>query len=343
MMKNKLTYLLAALVLSACSGGGSKNSSSTEVVDELRELAMMNFMPLEASEKPDDPNNPKIVLGKKIFFEKGLSSNNTVSCNSCHNMDNYGVDNLALSNGVNGGMTERNSPTVLNVQMHIAQFWDGRAATLRDQIRMPLMNDAEMAMSDEETIVKSLNDIPGYKEIFAEVYPESGEIKIEDMSDAVATYIESLVFPSKFDKYLTDNSFNLNDKELSGLDLFMSKNCTDCHQGQLLGGDGYEKFGVHDIYWKYTRGHKIDSGKYLLSRDPDDLFVFKVPSLRNAAKTYPYFHDGSVYSLENAIQIMGKIQLNEDINAQEASDIAAFLSTLTGEDTSKEEITASIK
>lgn len=341
MRKNNLIILISALMFAACTGG-NKDTSSVEV-DELRELALMNFMPLVPSEKPDDPSNPKIVLGKKIFFEKGLSSDNTISCNSCHDMNNYGVDNLALSNGAEGGGTGRNSPTVLNVQMHVAQFWDGRAATLRDQIRMPIMAEGEMAMADEQAIVSSLNSLNGYQEMFAGVYPETGEITIEDMSDAVATYIESLVYASKFDKYLTDNSFNLSEKELSGLNLFMGKNCTDCHQGQLLGGDGFEKFGVHENYWKYTQGAKIDSGKYLISGDTEDLYVFKVPSLRNVVKTYPYFHDGSVSNLSSAIQIMGKVQLNENISAQEASDIAAFLATLTGEPTNTLDLTASAK
>lgn len=342
-MKNTyLIYLLTSVVLLGC-GGDKKQAATEEKVDELRENARLNFMPLEASAKPDDPNNPKIVLGKKIFFEKGLSADNSTSCNSCHDVSKYGVDNLAFSPGAKGGSSKRNSPTILNTHMQVAQFWDGRVKTLREQIRMPIMTDGEMSMASEQSIVDALNRIDGYKEMFTSVYPGSNGINIEDMSDAVATYIESLVYPSKFDKYLTDNSFNLNQHELLGLKLFMEKGCTDCHQGRLLGGDSFEKFGVHDIYWKYTRGIDIDSGKYAVTGNVEDIFVFKVPSLRNVDKTYPYFHDGSVQQLEKAIQVMGKVQLDEEINAREASSIAEFLATLTSEIPARGEMTAGIR
>lgn len=341
----RYTYLICGLIsLTVIGCGGTENKSSSAstsegTVDDLRETARLNFLPLEenSSTKASDD---KIVLGKRIFFEKGLSLDNSTSCNSCHNIDNFGVDNLALSKGAEGGFTARNTPTIFNTHMHAFQFWDGRAKTLREQIRMPIMTEGEMAMADEESIVRALNSVSGYKEEFKKVYPASSGIEVDDMSDAVATYIESLVYPSKFDKYLSDNSFELSSSELSGLELFMDKGCTDCHQGRLLGGDSFEKFGVHDIYWKYTRGVKIDSGKFLVTRDPEDLFVFKVPSLRNVDKTQPYFHDGSIDDLVRAIQVMGKVQLNEEINKEDAKSIAVFLETLTGQ---APKMTASLK
>ena len=324
-MKHNLhCFLIISSILLGCDNG-KKNSSGAK--PSLLEDAQTYFEPLDLTNVPDK-NDPKVVLGKEIFFDKRFSKDYSTSCNSCHDMAKFGVDNLAASHGTDGALTGRNSPTVLNVSGHIAQFWDGRAKTLRDQIRMPMLALGEMSMPDEAAILERLNDGDKYKIMFAGLYADG--ITLENMSDAVASFIESFTFPSKFDKFLNGEE-ELNDAALRGLSQFIDKGCVDCHAGQLFGGEEFEKFGIYYDYWRFTSSDHLDSGVYKLTKDPDDLFVFKVPSLRNSRVTYPYFHDGSVNDLNQAIIIMGKTQLDVEISKSEAADIAEFLNTLTTE------------
>lgn len=339
---NTILFIAVLAWVWSCGSKSGESSGNANNGSSFKELAESNFMPLESNTKGLNRDDPKVVLGEKVFFEKGLSKDKSTSCNSCHDMANFGVDNVQFSKGAEGKLTKRNSPTVFHVGSQVAQFWDGRAKTLRDQIRMPIMTDGEMSMESEQEIIDRLNAIQGYQEMFQKAYPNADEITIENMSDAVANYIETFSFPSKLDKYLTGNEDVLSKTELKGMKLFIEVGCTDCHQGRLLGGDGFEKFGVHDAYWKHTGTTKIDSGRFEVSHMDKDMFVFKVPSLRNVAKTYPYFHDGTVSNLERAIQIMGKVQLNRDISSDDASSIAAFLRTLTSEVPKDQKLSAGI-
>ena len=323
MKKSIVPYLIfAMLMLSlACNSNQDK---------QLLVLAKDYFIPIETSTGGVQVNQGKVNLGKRLYFEKRLSKDNSTSCNSCHRIDQFGVDNLKLSNGVGGASTKRNSPSIFYTSFHASQFWDGRATTLRDQIRMPIMTEGEMEMPNEKAILKVLNTIEGYKEEFQNIYPDSNEITMANMSDAVASFIESMVYPSRFDDYLNGNLEALNSEELKGMRLFIDKGCVDCHEGKIMGGDSFERFGqLGAAYWDYTKSIYPDSGRYLITGVQEDIFVFKVPSLRNVAKTQPYFHDGSVARLEDAIKIMGELQLNIELTDEEVSKILSFLNSLT--------------
>lgn len=330
-----LHLTLSCLFISCGDGketGTQEQSSSPKELntEDFRALAGQHFETLDLSSLPDK-NGPKVVLGKALFFDPRLSETGEVSCNSCHDINKFGVDNKALSEGVNGHMTERNSPTILNTSGQVAQFWDGRATTLREQVRMPIMNESEMGMT-EETLISILKSDEQYQQQFGLAFPNE-EIDMDNMADALASYIESEVYYSKFDLYQLGET-ELSASELAGMKIFIDKGCTDCHDGVLLGGNDFEKFGVFDDYWKLTKSTSQDSGRFLVTGDPEDLYVFKTPSLRNVSMTQPYFHDGSVESLQEAVRIMGKVQLDIDLSNEEVRAIVGFLSTLTGENSS---------
>ncbi len=284
----------------------------------------------------ENPNNPlteeKVVLGKTLYFDKILSKDNTQSCNTCHNLDTYGVDNNSFSAGNDGGLGGRNSPTTLNAALHMAQFWDGREPDVEAQAGGPVLNPVEMAMASEEDVVERLENSDLYIDLFEEAFPlDETPISYENMKLAIGAFERKLITPAPFDAYMKGNSTALNEEEKEGLNTFIEAGCTTCHMGPLLGGSMYQKFGLHADYWEHTKSAKKDEGKFEVTGNEADKYVFKVPSLRNITKTAPYFHDGSVASLEEAIAIMSVTQVGKELTPEEAKSIAVFLETLTGE------------
>jgi len=274
----------------------------------------------------------KIDLGKKLYFDNRLSKDNTQSCNTCHNLSTYGVDNKSFSEGNDGGLGGRNSPTTLNASLHIAQFWDGREPTVEAQAGGPILNPVEMAMHSEKDVMERLKQIDDYSILFKKAFPNEKEVYTYDnLKKAIGAFERQLLTPSKFDDYLAGNKSALSDDEKEGLNTFIEVGCVACHSGALLGGTTFMKFGTFGDYWDLTKSDKIDNGKFDLTQKESDKYVFKVPSLRNIEKTYPYFHDGSVNSLEDAVSIMAKLQLNKDLTEKEIKNIVIFLNTLTGE------------
>lgn len=274
----------------------------------------------------------QVKLGQQLWYEPRLSLGNTVSCNSCHNLATGGVDNLPTSPGHKGSLGGRNSPTVLNAALLGSQFWDGRAATVEEQAGGPLLNPVEMAMPNEAAVEKKLADIPEYQEAFKTAFPEdAGKMSFKNITTAIAAFERTLLTPTKWDAYLKGDVNALNDQERSGLRSFMNNGCIACHKGVNLGGDSFQKFGlVKGPYWKFIDSKTHDNGRFDVTQDEKDKFFFRVPGLRNVAKTYPYFHNGSVWDLKEAISIMGQAQLGKEIPAQEIDDIAAFLNSLSG-------------
>ncbi|WP_233897294.1 cytochrome-c peroxidase [Tenacibaculum piscium] len=273
----------------------------------------------------------KIFLGKLLFEEKRLSKDNTISCASCHDLDNFGADTEAVSKGVDGKTGTRNAPTVFNSSLHIAQFWDARAKTVEEQAGMPILNPVEMAMESEQAVVDKISKIEKYQDLFKKAYPnQANPINFDNLTKAIGAFERTLLMPSKFDEYLKGNQQALNQQEKKGLFIFMSRNCISCHDGPLVGGGKIRNFGS-DIrpYWEHTKSKVIDKGVFSITNKPIDLYAFKVPSLRNVAKTAPYFHDGSVAELENAIRIMGKVQLDKKLEEADIKSIKLFLETLT--------------
>ncbi len=301
--------------------------------DELMRQAKAAFKPIpsRAAELKGNPSSPaKVELGKMLFFDPRLSSSWLISCNTCHNLGLGGVDALETSIGHQWQKGPRNSPTVLNAVLNIAQFWDGRAKDLREQAKGPVQATVEMNSTPERT-VETLRSMPGYVEQFQRAFPGEPEaLTFDNMAKAIEVFEATLLTPdSSFDKYLKGEDDALNNAEKEGLRLFMSKGCRSCHGGVNLGGTGYFAFGVVE-----RPGAEIlpptDKGRFAVTKTASDEYVFKSPSLRNIALTAPYFHSGRVWDLKQAVEIMGSSQLGITLNESEADAIVAFLNTLTG-------------
>lgn len=270
----------------------------------------------------------KAKLGKKLFFDARLSKDSTISCATCHPIHMGGMDNLEKSFGVNGVEGDVNSPTVLNSGYNFVQFWDGRARTLEEQAEGPLHNPKEMATNWMEVIGKLRKD-ELYNDLFKIVYND--EIKSIYIQDSIAEYERTLVAPGRFDRFLLGDANAISKTEKEGYDLFKSYGCSSCHQGINVGGNMYEKLGVFTPYFSDKKTTESDRGRFNTTGDKAHLHEFKVPSLRNVVKTYPYFHDGSVKTLEEAIKIMAKYQIGQSIPDEEIEKIVKFLNTLTWE------------
>ncbi len=282
--------------------------------------------------KPKKVDNAMIDLGQSLYFDKRLSKNETISCNSCHNLQTAGVDNLPNSPGDDGRNGDRNSPTVLNAALHKSQFWDGRAKDVHEQAGMPIMNPIEMGIPSKDFLVNRLKGIEEYRTKFSKAFPESSNpITYDNLQKAISLFEHQLLTPSRVDQYLAGKSDALTIKEKKGMLAFALNQCTQCHNGALVGGGPLQKFGVHQDYWTLTGSKHIDKGRFNVTNDELDLYKFKPPSLRNIAQTGPYFHDGSVADLKEAIHIMGKAQLDRDLSDDQVESIEAFLNALTGD------------
>jgi cytochrome c peroxidase len=300
----------------------------------LYEQASMRFYPLPA----DAPNPDNVVtvakeeLGRSLYFDKRLSFNETISCNSCHSLASFGVDNLPFSPGDFGELGGRNSPTVLNAALHLAQFWDGRAKDVEEQAGMPILNPVEMAIPSEEFLVERLDKVADYQEMFAAAFPDDDPpLTYRNITRALAAFERTLLTPARFDDYLNGDLAALTTEEKAGMEAFMMLGCSACHNGYTMGGSSFRKFGLNGEYWTHTGSDAVDEGRFAVTGDPEDKYVFKVASLRNVAETGPYFHDGSVETLEDALRVMGSAQLGRSLTEEEIVGIAAFLRTLTGE------------
>lgn len=277
----------------------------------------------------------KVELGKKLYFEKRLSKDNTQSCNTCHNLNTYGVDNKPFSEGNDGKLGGRNSPTTLNAALHISQFWDGREPDVEAQAGGPILNPVEMAMPSEKFVIDRLSKITEYKNLFSKAFPnEKNPITYNNLKKAIGAFERKLITPSRFDNYISGDDNALTNEEKKGLQTYINSGCITCHSGKLLGGNMFQKFGLFGNYWEYTKSKNIDNGKFDVTKNEADKYLFKAPSLRNIEKTYPYFHDGSVKELNEAIKIMAKTQVNKNLSENEINEIneiATFLKSLTGE------------
>ncbi len=314
----------------------TKNEKKVDVNPEyvaLQKTAVSMFGKLpEVAENPENLiTEEKVALGKKLYLDNRLSKDNTQSCNTCHDLKTYGVDNLSTSPGNDGGLGTRNSPTVFNAALHMSQFWDGREPDVEAQAGGPILNPVEMAMPSEEVVIERLSKIDEYNTLFAKVFPNDKKpISYKNIQNAIGAFERTLITPSRFDKFVDGDIDALTDVEKDGLQLFISTGCTACHSGNVLGGNIYQKFGLFDDYWKHTKSTVIDDGKFSVTKNESDKYVFKSPSLRNIEKTYPYFHDGSVKDLKEAVRIMAKVQLNKELAEKDLNNLVAFLNSLTG-------------
>ncbi|MBO6102690.1 MAG: cytochrome-c peroxidase, partial [Opitutales bacterium] len=300
-------------------------AKSTQAADEFRLEPVRPLSPAPAT----DPK--KVALGKELFNDARLSADGTVSCATCHNLSFGGVDRLRYSKGVGGKLGGVNAPTVFNSAFQHRQFWDGRAANLEEQAGGPPVNPLEMASASWDEICKRLEADEGFKKRFLESYPEG--ISQKTVCAAIAEFERTLVTPNApFDKFLKGDKSALTQEQIEGYELFKKAKCATCHAGHNLGGQSFEYMGVLRDYFKDRGGATdADKGLYNFQKDDKNLGKFKTPTLRNVALTYPYFHDGSVSSPEDAAAHMLKYQSGVKLSKGDIKKIAAFLESLTGE------------
>lgn len=294
----------------------------------LAERAKGMFKPLPdyvpRGEEPRD--EARINLGRQLYYDDRISLGQDLSCNSCHQLDRFGVDGEPTSPGHKGQRGGRNSPTVYNAALHIAQFWDGRAADVEAQALGPVMNPIEMAMGTEKDVVAKLKAVPAYVDAFKAAFPADADpVTFNNFGAAIGAFERGLLTPSPFDRFLAGDSTALSTQQMEGLQTFMEVGCTTCHNGVAVGGGAYFKLGLVKPY------ETADLGRFEVTQNEADKMVFKVPSLRNITKTGPYFHDGSIGSLDDAVKLMGSHQLGRDLTDPQVKQIIAFLDSLTGE------------
>jgi cytochrome c peroxidase len=277
----------------------------------------------------EDAKNPitaeKVELGRMLYFDTRLSKNQDVSCNSCHDLNTYGVDNKPTSTGHKKQLGGRNSPTVYNAGGHLVQFWDGRAATLEDQAKGPILNPVEMAMPSAEHVVETLKSIPGYVTAFQKAFPgETDPVTYDNLARSIGAFERQLVTPSRFDQFLGGDEKALTQNEKLGLQKFLAQGCQTCHKGPALGGS-LQKLGLVVPF------QAKDQGRFDLTKKESDRMIFRVPTLRNVAKTGPWFHDGSIKELPTAVKLMAQHQFGKQLTDDDAKQIVVFLDSLTGE------------
>lgn len=338
--------LTSLLFLVACSSEPQKQETpkketiteekpapkAERTLTELQAKAKSMFGVLPEKMPGAEKDTPeKIALGKELYFEKALSINDSQSCNSCHDVTNgnLGVDNKPTSPGAEGKLGGRNSPSSVNAGFHIAQFWDGRAKDLQAQAKGPILNPIEMGLPNEAAALKKLSATNDYPAKFAKIFGENG-LSYDNMAEAIAAFERTLISRDRFDKFQNGDATALTAKEQKGLETFINTGCGACHSGATLGGTSYQKLGAVKPYMPNGK-ENTDLGRYEVSKKDADKNMFKVPSLRNIAKTGPYFHDGQVKTLEDAIKTMASIQLGKDLSEEEVKSIASFLGSLSGE------------
>jgi cytochrome c peroxidase len=286
--------------------------------------AFFSPLPDTAPSSSNPSNADKVALGKKLYLDKRFSAAGDLSCNSCHNLATFGVDNEPTSPGHKGQRGGRNSPTVYNAALHTAQFWDGRAADVEAQALGPVLNPIEMAVASEANVVKTMNSDAAYVAAFKKAFPEEKDpVTFKNFGRAIGAFERTLLTPSRFDEYLKGKDNALTSAELAGLTTFRDVGCVACHNGATLGGQMYQKLGLVKPYTGK------DMGRFDLTKNEADKYFFKVPSLRNIEKTAPYLHDGSIKTLPEMVKFMGEYQLGRQLSQEQIDSIVTFLKALT--------------
>jgi len=359
---SSLSGVLSLLFLTACGGGdapkesnspapasgAAESSSSTKsTTDAAAKSGSANKQkPKRRVRRPrinvpvvkallgNDPPAPKapvasspalVSLGKDLYHSEHLSQKGNLSCASCHNLSTYGVDNLPTSPGSTGENGERNTPTVYNAARQFRQFWDGRAESVEEQAIMPVLNPIEHGLADEAAVVQKIKEKPELVAGFKKAFPgDADPVNAKNFGIAIGAFERTLVTRSRWDDYLDGNLKALTNEELQGLKTFMDVGCTQCHMTRLLGGHAYQKLGLRKPY------DGKDTGRMQVTGSVADKYSFKIPTLVNVEKTAPYYHDGSIKTLEEAVKTMAVRQLDLELKDEQTNDIVTFLKALTG-------------
>lgn len=285
--------------------------------------------PFKAETAPPSTDNEvtpeKVALGEKLYRAEALSKDGTISCNSCHDLDNYGVDSEPTSPGVGGALGDRNSPTTFNAFRQLAQFWDGREATVEDQAIGPVLNPVEHGVADEAELIAKIKADPDLVAGFGKAFAGEGDpVTVDNFKRAVGAFERTLVTRSAWDDFLEGKDDALGADALTGLKTFIESGCTVCHINRAVGGSMYQKLGLVVPY------EDEDPGRAKVTGNAGEKQFFKVPTLLNVAKTAPYFHHGKVATLPEAVKLMAHHQLNKQLTDEQVKSIVAFLESLTG-------------
>jgi cytochrome c peroxidase len=333
-IRSGLGCMVGVAALVACASLPSGEDAA------LLQRAQQLFKPLPAdASTPERPITPeRVALGKALFFEPRLSVDNRVSCATCHQPSFYGAEPLAVSVGIHSKVLPRNTPTIFNTALQFVQHYGGNRVDVEDQATKALLSPLAYGQKDVPTAEARLRELAGYRAMFEKAFPGEAEpMTLVNLGKAVGAYERVLLTPAPFDRFLAGDTGALSVSAKRGLDTFVKVGCAGCHNGVALGGQTYQKFGITADYWTLTGSkpndiHKsIDKGRFQDTKNDADAFMFKVQQLRNVAVTPPFFHDGSVAKLDDAVRIMGKLQLGRDLAANEVADIVSFLESLTGE------------
>ena len=315
------TVVCLFALLVACG----KRRSESATIDSAKLKA---YAPLPEVAPGKEPIAGETVkLGRLLYYDPRLSKSQKISCNSCHVLTQYGVDNQPTSSGHKGQKGDRNSPTVYNAASHFVQFWDGRAPDVEEQAKGPVLNPVEMAMPSEKEVIAVLKSMPEYVDAFKKAFPNDKDpVTYDNMGKAIGAFERKLITPARWDTFLKGDETALTAEEKAGFNTFLASGCQTCHAGALLGGNMFQKIGTVKP-WPDTS----DPGRFKVTKSEADKFMFKVPSLRNIEKTGPYFHDGKVATLKEAITKMADYQVGKTLSIAEIQSIETWMKSLTGE------------
>lgn len=326
----KLRALAAAMLI--CS---SPAMAQTPVPDTntLLRLARGIFKPLPSNAAtPQHPITPQLAkLGNDLYWDPRLSADGTVSCARCHEPSLYGSDGLSKSRGVDDKVNPRRAPTVLNAALEFRVLWLGQRKDVEGQAMRAFLGDTSFGNPSYAVVIARIDAIPGYRPLFRQAFPgQSNPVTPENVGRAIGAYERTLVTPAPFDRFLKGDVEALTPEQRTGLWTFVQTGCASCHNGVGVGGNSFRKFGVVEDYWKATGSNEIDKGRFTVTHDPADMYVFKVAMLRNVAMIPPYFHDGSVATLPQAVRVMARVQLGKGLSEEQTRAIVSFLDSLTG-------------
>ncbi len=330
-----VSFMVLAPGMAAAATGPEEHSTSDPAMSSMMDpdqllLSSRVFLGRLPAAMPGSQNDTpeRIALGKRLYFERGISTHKNQACHDCHLLTEgrAGTDHTPTSKGTIGEFGKRNSPTVINAGFQFAQFWDGRSPDLVDQAKGPVLNPIEMGMKTPMEVMDRLRGIEGYAEAFQRAFPNDPQpMTYDNMAVAIAAFERTLIAPGRFDKYLAGEEDAITEQEKMGLMAFMDHGCVDCHTGVTVGGQLYRKIGV-----RHALAGNEDVGRYEVTKNEEDRFVFKVPMLRNITRTGPYFHDGKIPTLSGAVHLMGQLQLGLELHPGDTADLVAFLGTLEG-------------
>ncbi len=321
---NKIAGIVAAIAAISSLGAHGVCGDDDQLRADANELFGVVAVARDAT-----LGRPDVVLGRALFWDERISADGNTSCASCHRTEDYGADRRVFSRRATGELTKRNSQTVFNATQQPTLRWTGNRKSGAEQAERSLTGS--MGLPSREAAVQLLTQLQ-YAAAFRQAYPTDAEpVSTANYGRAIAAYEDTLTTPAAFDKFLTGDSNALTAQQKKGLSAFIEIGCADCHAGTLLGGNSMHKFGIEKEYWTVTGSKTVDLGRFEDTQQEADKSVFRVPMLRNIAKTGPYFHDGSIAGLPKAVQVMADVQLGNRLSDDEAAAVVEFLKSLTGQ------------